>query len=267
MPTTKTMTFAGVEFAIQDDPTKPLFFVLGIRKSGSSIMNSMVTALAKLNALQFVDVPGKLFESGVRVASWQHDAGLGDLLCGGNVYGGFRDAPLGIVTHPLVSHSLKILLVRDPRDALVSEYFSNAYAHKVPGAGEMRDQMLALRSRALRDSVTEYVMRRAPFLLRTIAGYDAFLDMPGLRLFRYEEAIMDKRTFLRDICDHFQWQVSDLQLDQILGWADVMPTEEDPQKFVRRVRPGDHLDKLDPEAIAKLNEIFAEQLDRFGYAR
>jgi hypothetical protein len=54
-------------------------------------------------------------------------------------------------------------------------------------------------------------------------------------------------------------------LEQILGWADVMPEEEKPTAFVRKVRPGDHRDKLDAATIARLNEIFAEEIAKYGY--
>ena len=52
----------------------------------------------------------------------------------GRVYGGFRSMPLVFAQSELYRRSRKILLVRDPRDALVSEYFSLAYSHGLPEA-------------------------------------------------------------------------------------------------------------------------------------
>jgi predicted HAD superfamily phosphohydrolase len=46
----------------------------------------------------------------------------------------------------------------------------------------------------------------------------------------------------------------------------VMPAEENPAQFVRRVTPGDHLEKLDAATIAALDDILHEELRRFGYA-
>jgi hypothetical protein len=261
------LRFADVEFQIRQAEGQPAFFAFGVRKSGSSVMNQMVSALAKMNRVNYVDVAGQLFAKGVGVSAWQNDAAVGGLLHGGNLYGGFRNAPLGIVQHPLVRASRKVLLVRDPRDALVSEYFSNAYSHSIPKDGETRELMLAQRDAALRASVGDYVKCMAPALRETLREYAGFLDTPGMRLYLYEQAIMDKRWFLQDLCAHFGWTVSEVQLGQILGWADVRPDQENPTKFIRKVTPGDHREKLDQATIESLNEIFAEELLRFGYAR
>lgn len=265
MPELVKINYAGVEFDIVSDAAAPAYFVFGVRKSGSSIMNAMVTSLAKFNKVNYVDVAGLLFGKGVTVAAWQNEPGLATLLHGGNLFGGFRNAPLGLRDHPLVVGSKKILLVRDPRDALVSEYFSNAYSHSIPEEGEGRQLMLENRARALKASITEYVLRQAKIFRSTLNEYREFLAMPGMRLYHYEDAIMNKRWFLQDICEHFGWTVTDQLLDQILGWADVMPDEERPDNFVRKVTPGDHRDKLDPATIALLNEALAPMLTELGY--
>jgi hypothetical protein len=267
MASLERIGYLGVEFEITADRTRPAWFAFGLRKSGSSIMNSMVNALADMNAVRYVDVAGRLFEKGVTVPSWQNDAGMQALLRGGNLFGGFRNAPLGLVGHPLLAAGPKILLVRDPRDALVSDYFSSAFSHSLPAGGDERDVLLAARSLALQATIGEWVLRRAEGFRQTMRDYDPFLAMPGMLVYRYEQAILDKRWFLRDVCRHFGWTVTDQQLGHILGWADVMPDEEKPTQFVRKVRPGDHRDKLDAETIGRLNGIFAAELEAFGYPR
>lgn len=260
-----TISFAGVPFQIRRAPGKPAWFLLGVRKSGSSIMNAMGAALAKMNDVNYVDVAGRLFEHGVGVPAWQRNEELGALLHGGNLYGGFRNAPIGLADHPLFRAGRAALLVRDPRDALVSEYFSNAYSHSIPAEGEARELMLAQRATALAANIAEYVRRMAPALRDTLREFRPFLGHRGLKLYRYESAILDKRGFLLDLCAHFGWQVSDRQLEMILGWADVMPEEERPTQFVRKVLPGDHREKLDAATIAHLDRLLAEELLLFGY--
>jgi hypothetical protein len=266
MSTPAPLRYAGAEFEVRQDAGAPAFFLFGVRKSGSSIANSMAASLAKMNGVNYVDVAGRLFERGVSVAAWQNDPGLGALLHGGNLYAGFRNAPSGIAGHPMVRGSRQALLVRDPRDALVSEYFSNAFSHSIPEEGEARAMMMAERSRALKAEIGPYVRRMAPRMRDTLREYLPFMDNPGMRIYRYESAILDKRWFMQDLCEHFGWQVSAQQLSLILGWADVMPAEENPTEFVRRVTPGDHLEKLDAETIAALDAVLAEELRRFGYA-
>jgi hypothetical protein len=45
----------------------------------------------------------------------------------------------------------------------------------------------------------------------------------------------------------------------------VVPSEERPTAFVRRVVPGDHLEKLAPATIEELNSRFSDFLHAFGY--
>ena len=54
---------------------------------------------------------------------------------------------------------------------------------------------------------------------------------------------------------------------QVAARHDIVPKGENEDQHIRRVRPGDHLDKLRPDTIEQLNEIFAPFLDHYGYGR
>jgi len=257
--------YKGVRFELSASEQKPAVFVLGVRKSGSSILNSMVTALAESQGMPFIDVAGKLFAAGVKVVDWQNDAAMAGLIAPGNVYGGFRNCPTGLLGEPLYLACKKVLLVRDPRDALVSEYFSNAYSHSLPKEGEGREQMMALRQEALQASLESFVVDRCGPMRKTLMEFAPMLKDPSLKVFKYEAVIGAKRQLLHDICRHFNWQVSEQHITNILSWADVMPDEERPTEFVRRVSPGDHIDKLSPATIARLNELLRQPMDLLGY--
>jgi|SRR5579862_3296833 len=255
----------AVEFEVADDEDQESYFVFGVRKSGSSILNSIVGALAGMNGVQYIDVAGTLFKSGLRVSDWQNDSELCGLLRPGNVYGGFRNFPVGLACAPRFRQSRKILMVRDPRDALVSEYFSNAYSHSIPQGGSGRSAMLAERDAALRSDLQSYVLRMAPSLRRALREYLPLKDDPTVRIVRYEDRIMQKRQLIGDICAFFSWSVSDENVGHILGWADIIPDAERPTAFVRRVRPGDYVEKLAPETIRELELFFQRELACFGY--
>jgi hypothetical protein len=260
------ITYKQVPFTLSRDTAAPAYFVLGVRKSGSSILNSMVTALAQKQGLPFVDIPGQLFKAGHKVDDWQRDPGMASVIAGGNVYGGFRNCPTGLGMNATYIVSRKVLLVRDPRDALVSEYFSNAYSHSVPTEGDARDQMLALREQALQASIESFVLERAPAMGRTLMEYAGAARDPQLKLYRYEEVITRKRALLESIGQHFGWRLDAGHLGKVLEWADVLPDEERPTAFVRRVLPGDHRNKLTPAVIERLNALLGEPMRVFGYA-
>src|SRR6516162_4591668 len=88
--------YKSVTYEVANDPARGAYFAFGVRKSGSSMLNSIMQALARLNGVQYVDVAGALFRKGHLVREWQADAELAQILYPGNVYAGFRTFPVGL---------------------------------------------------------------------------------------------------------------------------------------------------------------------------
>lgn len=263
-----TMRFGArdLTFDVSARRAERAWIALGVRKSGSSIFSSIVNALAIFNELHTVDIPGVMFRQAVRYIEWNSHARIADLLWRGNVYIGFRDPPTAFYSDPVFKGARKILLVRDPRDALVSEYFSNAFSHSLPTAADGTTVLEQERERALQSSLEAYVLERVDQLNRTVSGYRHLIGDPNLLVMRYEEVIFDKPAWIREIARHYGWEASDQLVDNIMTWADVRPDAEDPKAFVRRVAPGDHLDKLSPAAISQVNAKLSDVWSALGYA-
>jgi sulfotransferase family protein len=258
--------YRGVAFELAEAAESPAYFVLSVRKCGSSVLNVMAHALSASPGLPFINVTGTLFAAGLLPNAWRFDPEVAKLFDGGNVYGGFRDFPKVIADRPVFVNARKILLIRDPRDALVSEYFSNAYSHPIPEQGIARDEMLQQRAVARVRGIESSVLQRARGMRGTMLEFAQLLSDPLLRLFRYEEVITHKRELMEDICRHFDWPVYPKIIESILTKVDVFPDAERPTEFIRRVVPGDHREKLSAGAITQLNELLAEPLRLFGYA-
>ena len=242
------------------------WFALGVRKSGSSIFSSIVNALALFNNLHTIDIPGEMFQHGLRYVDWNGYDRLADLVWRGNAYIGFRDPPTILYNDPVFQQARKILLVRDPRDALVSEYYSNAFSHSLPTGGTGASIIERERERALHSEVADYALERVDYLNRTVSGYRRLIGDTSVLVLKYEDVVFDKAAWIDKIVGHFGWNVSDQLVADILGWADIRPDAEDPTSFVRHVAPGDHLDKLSPTVIARINERLSDVWTTLGYA-
>lgn len=270
----RRMTLANgrdIAFEIANLPDHKAFFVFGVRKSGSSILTRITRALAAFNNVNFVKLKEIFFDQNVKGESWLKDPAVNALIAEGNVYGAFRAMPFAFVGNQLFESSRKVLLVRDPRDALVSEYFSNAFSHPIPQASREGDEVTRLmtqqRERALSTSLDQAVTKAAANMNETLMGYAGVRDDPNTRLFKYEDVILDKRRLIEGMCDHFGWNITEKFLSHILSWADVLPQAEDQTAFVRKVVPGDHREKLSPETILNLNRILKSSMDLFAYDR
>ncbi len=262
--------FEGVSFnvdATRED--RPAWFVLGIRKSGSSMFNRALKLMAKFNRINWIDIPGDLFSNDVPVPRWRANPAPPGLLHGGNAYGGFRDFPEGLAESPVFEDAIKVLLVRDPRDAIVSEYFSTRQTHSIPeGADDdgARADMLRRREAAQQVTIEDFARTEAGKMADTVGRYIPLLDDPKLLLLRYEDVVFEKAQMIRDVTEHFGWTIQPQQIDNILKWIDVVPTEENPGAFIRKVTPGDHREKLSPEVIAEIDTRLARAMEAFGYA-
>jgi len=256
-------------FVIADREDRPSFFVLGVRKSGSSIYNRMAFALARINRYAPVDVAGTFFKQNVTTKSWINDPAVERLLAGGNLYGGFRNFPVALAKTEFFSNCKKALLVRDPRDALVSEYFSLAYSHSIPlpsvQGSEVTIAMEKARHDMLQCDINDFATKAAAGFNKALLQYAILLKDPSALVIKYENVILNKRALIQKLCSHFQWHVSEVQIGKILDWADIVPNIEDKTAFIRKVVPGDHAEKLNGETIHALNVALESSMNAFGY--
>ena len=73
-----------LSFDLTTESDDPVWFCLGIRKSGSTMLNRIVSSLANQNSINSVDLPGTAFQSGLTMADWG-DAEIDGLLLPGNL--------------------------------------------------------------------------------------------------------------------------------------------------------------------------------------
>ncbi|WP_375286701.1 sulfotransferase domain-containing protein [Sphingomonas sp.] len=254
-----------LDFAVRQNPDLPILFALGVRKSGSSLMNLILLDLAEANGWPVVLLPDKAFAAGYRYPDWNGNPDLFRILRRGNLYAGFRDAPSGLFGRPAFKDARKVLLVRDPRDALVSEYFSSAFSHQLPEQRAEGSLIAKRREEALQQSVEDYVLKQAKQLNRTIDAYRPLLADPNLKLFRYEEVIFDKAAWIAELAAWFGWQAPPDVVARILAERDILPEAEEPTAFVRKVVPGDHREKLSADGLRRLNAQLSPTWGRLGY--
>lgn len=258
---------ATIDFTVRLGGAGAAFFSLGVRKSGSTMLNKVVNFLANQNAINIVNIPGGFFRNGFIVADWA-TLDLSDVLAPANLYSGFRTFPAALATTELYRDGLKVFMFRDPRDALISQYFSDAYSHQLPktgAAGGGRELFLKKREEAQKADIDEWVLKRAGSFRRTLLGYRETLEDPNCLTLRYENYVFQKRRMISKILAHFGWTIERGAITRLLTEIDVMPATEEKTNFIRKVIPGDHIAKLHPETIEKLNEEFSDVLAIYDY--
>ncbi len=161
----------------------------------------------------------------------------------------------------------RIFHVRDPRDVLVSEYFSLAWIHPTNGT------KLKQRRELLQDvTVDEYVLNQStnsnwPLEAKYVPLLNRELD-PGLdRVVTYEEMVTDFPSWVEKVIPAFGFRFPKIAAYKLAWHYRNEFAVQESMKHKRKITPGDHREKLAPATIDVLNQRFEPVLKRFGYLK
>lgn len=139
-------------------------FLFSVHKAGSSLLFGMIDDLCRNFDFPGVSIPDTLFLEGLDDEEWQNDPELLSLFKPGYVYFGFRFFPEILTEFGGFHEAPKVFLVRDPRDILVSQYFSfgaNTLSHTLPNKG--KKEFIARHLAKNPIDINDYVIYHADF--------------------------------------------------------------------------------------------------------
>ena len=246
-------------------------YIVGMKKGGSTLLAQIMRDLAPMSPRTLFEYPKLAFDKGMPESTAVED--VNDILTKpGYVFGVFRwlpEADLFDLSAMLRADSPRsarcLLLLRDPRDALVSLYYSDAKSHPIPKSGPLKKVYEDARARLSNVPIDDYVLEVAPTFLRHYYRTMQLLALPDLTLLRYEDILYDKLRLVRATADVMGARADEATLVQIAEKYDKIPNSEAPAAHLRQAHPGDYIRKLAPATIAKLDEMFAPVLKTFGY--
>jgi hypothetical protein len=162
------------------------------------------------------------------------------------------------------------LMVRDPRDILVSDFYSMAYSHPAPQRTSGKyAHFMQIRELVRRSTVDEFVLHEAGEVRRVLERYKTLLvdAYPSVYVTSYEEMTEDFDGWLTRLLSACGLAISaDLRRTLDEEHARLTPKDENVHRHIRKGRPGDFEAKLEPETIEQLNTKLGPMLEAFGYA-
>lgn len=161
----------------------------------------------------------------------------------------------------MVSDDCFILHLRDPRDVLVSMYYSWSYSH--PGIDE------SLRERRRKMGVDKFVLENSAQLKKKYELYISdFLTLPQTTFLKYETFVLNRTQWLEDFLsaiglDPNSWRY------RIMAWRNPAAKirKENIHAHIRKAVPGDYREKLSPETSKALTSEWKDILRTLGYER
>ena len=162
-----------------------------------------------------------------------------------------------------------ILVVRDPRDVLVSGYFSKVFSHPLPSSeSDKRARFEENRRQAQAETIDEYVLENSEKIYDIYTNYIQHLLQKNTQVYvcRYEEMINDFEGWLTGLLDYAELKITpELKQKFIMEHQAKTPKKEDYNQHLRKGKAGDYKTKLQPETIDNLNIKFKEILYYFDY--
>lgn len=160
-----------------------------------------------------------------------------------------------------------ILMVRDPRDILVSDFYSIRHSHPEPNAkGDKHASFVERRATSLQKTIDQFVLDEAAGYQNRFMAYRELLGKPNVKVLRYEDMLTDYPAWLQAIADHVEIRWDSKVLEKLIQKnANLFTAKEQPHSHYRKGAARDFQEKLKPETIAKFNAIFADTLTIFGY--
>ncbi|RMG92888.1 MAG: hypothetical protein D6703_00950 [Zetaproteobacteria bacterium] len=238
-------------------------FAFSIFKSGSTLLYNLLREICLVNEIPVIDLVSDAFEQGIRFHDIQPDIEK-VFFPQGYLYLGFRTFFAFDLSFDLNSKR-KVLLVRDPRDILVSLYFSQRYSHVLPAEGEAAKSFIRARQRAMEMDLESFVLENVDYVREPFERYMTLDWNKNFRLYRYEEIIFRKREWIQDLADYFDLSVSNELLRRLLEKYDILPEKENPQAHIRQVRPGNYKKHLRPTCIEEITASLTDILQQYGY--
>jgi hypothetical protein len=246
-------------------PDFPSCAVLAFAKSGSVLVNAIVRELMVEVGVPVIDWPELWYARGIDMATVQ--ANLAEIFPPhGYCFAGFRNFPTPFRSGTAVGRLRKLVVVRDPRDMLVSRYYSSKFSHGFVAKGTPRFEQVI---RRVIDDCEMDLDRYCKFYSWVINA-DFFLHRdiladPLTLVLKYEDFVYDKEHLASAICNWFGVDVPQERLSTIIAPHDTIPIAERPDQHIRQAHPGDYLRKLKPTTISTLNDVLAEFMAAFGY--
>ena len=240
------------------------FFVFSCHKCGSTLQNNIIKEILYITDIPYIEINQNAFNQGVPMSSVCNDI-QSIIYPIGYAYIGFRrffNFPLDID----LTKNKKIYLARDPKDALVSKYFSSKYSHTVPEYGLIRERILEKRKN-IKDreiGINEFVINNSETYNKDLKEYIQ-IGKENLKIFRYEDIIYNKFSWIKEICLFLELLIDSNEIKKIVSKYNIFPDTENVKEHVRQVHPGNHKKYLREETIQRLNIQFEEFYKYYGY--
>lgn len=256
-------TITGQDRAPEEQPASLFFYTL--HKCASTLFSDCI--LKNIEGLKHVDYASQVYNGVIpdTAVSFSNR---------GYVYGPIRlsTGPVSPVYRALVGPASKIdfirdkkaiFFIRDPRDILVSTYYSFGFSHGLSPLEFIRLRQLANRERIQKMTLDEYVIDSAPKVIKSFDRvYELSQACSRCVVLKYEDLVDQYDLFIKEFRKYAS--ISD-DVERRIYEQSRPVRKEDTTSHRRSGQVKGFQGKLQEQTIRTINDCLGDVLTRFGY--
>ena len=160
-----------------------------------------------------------------------------------------------------------LLMLRDPRDVIVSNYYSTAYSHSLPPNKSQKRIFIERRLNLQEMTVDKYAIQSAHHFYQRYSDYcNYLLKDQKVQYLKYEDFIKNFDLWLRQLEQALGLKISQKDKKALLSLnGNNQKIAENKFKHIRKANPGDYKEKLNQKTQDFLNSKFKDILLTLDY--
>ena len=253
----------------QRKPASAFFFTT--YKCASSFQGKLLKAIHHNTPLDHIDYFGSLWKLGNRIAldpGPEYEIYLQskyDRLyrLHGEIYGPQR-APFDF---PGLDRFKAIFFLRDPRDVLVSAYYSFGYTHTTPNNEASVREFLEERERIQQETIDQFALRQAAgWITPHYNAYAGLRERCERQLFlSYDSYVVDRRRFIEQVCEFLDVTLPEPAINKLVATTSPIVPGAPKMAHRRSGRSRQWETELQPATVSVLNDELKPVLDFWGF--
>ncbi len=233
-----------------------------MHKAASVFVNEILGMVLKPAGMTHVDFAGEAYTQGVK--EWEYCVNRSHLFSRPGYYFGAFRGPYIDKFEDLSSNRI-VVQIRDPRDCIVSLYYSYKFSHGSPGEGVQKSLFNNAREQTNTMDIDDFALDQAGKYNRRMEMItDLCSTYKNHILLKYEDMVLQFSEWEAELYQYLEIDVSQ-DIRRKVGALANFDVSEDIMQHKRQVAPGDHLRKLTPATIKTLNDTLSKHLARYGY--
>ncbi len=234
-----------------------------MHKAASVFVNDVLHDILGSNGYPHIDFAGEAFNSGVK--EWDYCVNRSHLFSQQGYYFGAFRGPYVDKFEDLSNNKI-VIQVRDPRDCIVSLYYSYMFSHAEPGKGALNKLFHKIKKSTSEMDIDEFAIQQARSYSHRLDNIEYIMEnYQDYVLISYEDMVTNFNKWYIELVSYLDVDVSEKIKDKIFQEGKSKPEEEDVNQHRRQVTPGDYKRKLLPATQIEITKILEWHLLKFNY--